>query len=212
MKGYGKSREELFHLTDKPALRPLPEHRYAYATWKKVRVGFDYHVQFERCFYSVPYTFAHQEAFARVSEKTVEVLIDGKQVALHARLFAPGSYSTVLEHMPPKHYAHAKWTPERLISWATSIGPHTQAAIERLFASKSHPQQGVRPALGILSFSKTFSTDELEHACAHVNAVGIPSYRRIEAALKAKNKTELQPSQDVLALHHSNVRGGGYYH
>lgn len=212
MKGYGKSRHELFELTDKPALRPLPQHRYVYATWKKARVGIDYHVQFERCFYSVPYTFAGHEVLVRASEKTVEILIDGKQVALHARLFTPHAYSTIPEHMPPKHYSLAKWTPEKLVSWAASVGPHTKSAIERLFASKHNPHQGTRPALGILSLSQTFSNKELEDACAYVNAVGVPSYRRIEAAIKAKKKPELQPSQDVLALRHSNVRGAGYYH
>ena len=114
MKSYGKSREELFCLLDKPALRPLPQCRYAYAQWKKVRVNIDYHIGFDRAFYSVPYTFVRQEAYVRATEKTVEILINGQQIALHARLWTPRAYSTVPEHMPPKHRFRAEWTPERM--------------------------------------------------------------------------------------------------
>lgn len=212
MKGYGKSRLELFQLTDKPALKPLPKYPYAYAAWKQVRVNIDYHVEFERAFYSVPYTLVGQTAFVRAAEKTLEILVDGKQVALHPRLRTPHAYSTIPEHMPANHRFRAEWTPERLLSWAAKVGPHTHSCIEKIFASKQHVEQGFRAALGILRLSKNFSNDKLEAACAYVNEVGIPSCRRVHAIINAKTQPELKPSQEVLALRHSNLRGGGYYH
>ncbi len=39
-----KSRYDLFLEIDKPALRPLPEERYAITAWKKAKVHIDYHV------------------------------------------------------------------------------------------------------------------------------------------------------------------------
>jgi len=212
MKGYGKSRQELFVTLDKPALKPLPQNPYVFSSWKKVRVNIDYHVAFERCFYSVPHTFLHQEAFVKATEKTVEILVGGNSVALHPRLFVPGQYSTISEHMPPKHRFRAEWTPERLINWGAKVGPHTQTTIKRVLASKRHPEQGFRASLGIMRFASSFSPQELEVACAHVNSVGIPSCRRVHAALVAKRLNHNQSSNDELTLRHSNVRGGDFYH
>ena len=56
-----KSRRQLFEELDQPALHPLPETPYEYATWKTARVNIDYHIEFEKHFYSVPFELIHQE-------------------------------------------------------------------------------------------------------------------------------------------------------
>ena len=56
MRHLGQSRRELFESLDKPALAPLPVQPYEFARWKKARVHIDYHVSFEKHYYSVPYT------------------------------------------------------------------------------------------------------------------------------------------------------------
>ncbi len=38
------SRHQMFCELDRPALRPLPEHRYEFATWRRAKLGLDYHV------------------------------------------------------------------------------------------------------------------------------------------------------------------------
>lgn len=48
------SRHSLFETIDRPALRPLPPHPYAYAEWKRARVNIDYHVEVEGHYYSGP--------------------------------------------------------------------------------------------------------------------------------------------------------------
>jgi hypothetical protein len=47
MQGIGKSRNQLFDETDKPALKPLPAKRFQVRQWKKARVNIDYHVAVE---------------------------------------------------------------------------------------------------------------------------------------------------------------------
>ncbi len=59
MKAYGKLRRELFELCDRPELKPLPSTDFELATWKKVRVNLDYHIELGKHYYSVPYTLAH---------------------------------------------------------------------------------------------------------------------------------------------------------
>jgi hypothetical protein len=52
MKHLGKSRRELFELYDRPALKPLPVTPYEFAIWKKARISIDYHVEYDKHYYS----------------------------------------------------------------------------------------------------------------------------------------------------------------
>ena len=49
MRGFAASRAELFSSLDAPALRPLRTPPYAFARWRRCRVGPDYHVEGIRC-------------------------------------------------------------------------------------------------------------------------------------------------------------------
>jgi len=122
-----KSRRELFEELDQPALRPLPERPYEFATWKATRVNIDYHVVFEKHFYSVPHTLIHEEVRIRATERMIEIFHKNRRepVAIHPRNSAPGRYSTQTVHMPTKHQKAGEWNAERLVRWATEIGPHT---------------------------------------------------------------------------------------
>jgi hypothetical protein len=51
------SREELFLTMEQKSLSPLPSVRFAYYERKQATVAPDFHVQFDRSFYSVPCKF-----------------------------------------------------------------------------------------------------------------------------------------------------------
>ena len=56
------SRRSLFEELDRPAMRPLPEQRYEFASWKLGRkVNIDYHVEVDFHWYSVPYRLVGQQ-------------------------------------------------------------------------------------------------------------------------------------------------------
>ena len=127
------NRSQLFQTLDQPALRALPSAPFEFAQWKRARVNIDYHVQYEHHYYSVPCKLVRQEVELRITRTTLEVFARGQRVACHALLptaqysgtmVGGGSgttlkagYSTVAEHMPAAHRAHAQWTPGRLITW-----------------------------------------------------------------------------------------------
>jgi len=125
MEHLDRSRRELFVELDQPALKPLPEQPYEYADWKKAKVNIDYHVEFDKHFYSAPYTLMQEEVLIRATQSTVEICFNGERVASHRRVKAPGRYTTVAEHMPPTHQKYLEWSPERVVSWAQQTGPHT---------------------------------------------------------------------------------------
>ncbi len=154
-----KSRRELFEELDQPALRPLPDRPYEYATSKIARVNIDYHVDFEKHFYSVPHTLIHEEVRIRASERMVEIFHKSQRepVAIHPRSHVPGRYSTQTAHMPPKHQKAGEWNAERLVRWAGEIGPHTAQLIQAILSSRQHPEQAFRSCLGILRLSGQYA-------------------------------------------------------
>lgn len=208
------TRRSQFEAIDKPALKPLPPDRFEYAVWKKVRVNIDYHVSFEKHNYSVPYQYIHQELYLRATSKIIECFYKGKQIAMHERNSKEHGYSTIKEHMPKNHQEHAKWTPQRLKSWALKTGKFTADFIEQLITSRPFPEQSYRACLGVLRLGKRFGENRLENACRRALMMGANRYHQIESILKKgldKLPIEEADTIEILPQHHENLRGGNYY-
>jgi transposase len=207
------SRRSVFETVDGPALRPLPPTRYEFATWRKAKLGLDYHVEIraDRHYYSAPYRLVGQVLEVRCSAATVEVFHKSARVASHVRSYRPG-YTTDRAHMPDSHRRHAAWTPARIVAWAAKAGPATARLAEAVLASKPHPEQGFRTCLGIVRLGEHYGTDRLEAACTRALAMHSYSYRSVESILR--HGLEKQPMQLPLPITHpahDNVRGPGYY-
>lgn len=56
-------------------LRSLPNEPYEFAVWKKVTVQYNYHVAFEKMYYSVPYEYIKQKVDIRITKNMIEVYI-----------------------------------------------------------------------------------------------------------------------------------------
>ena len=212
MKHLEQSRQELFVELDQPALRALPRQPYTYAHWKKARVHIDYHVQYDKHYYSVPHKLIGKEVDVRATEKTVEIYYRRQRQASHLRSYAPGRHSTQREHMPSAHQHMAGWSPERFERWAAEIGPQTKELITVVLNSRRHPQQAYRTCLGILGLAKRYSDERLEAACGWALATGIRSYRGLSNILK-NNMDRLErdePPATALPAH-TNIRGQSYY-
>src|SRR2546426_10689325 len=78
-------RASLFQELDRPALGPLPRERYEFHQWATARVNIDYHVEFDRHYYSAPYTLTGQMVELRATLTTVEIFHRGERVASHQR-------------------------------------------------------------------------------------------------------------------------------
>ncbi len=208
------SRREAFEQLDRPALRPLPATPYVYATWKKVRVHIDYHVELDGHYYSVPYALVKQQLEARLTERTVELFHKGTRVASHVRSYTKGRHTTTLEHMPKAHREYAEWTPQRLVRWAEQTGTATAGVVEHILATRVHPQQGFRSCLGILRLGQRYGTERLEAACRRALHLNAWRYKSIASILERGLDRQPLPEQTDLTLPgtHDHVRGPDYYH
>jgi len=113
MKRLGQSRRHLFEAMERPALAALPSEDYEFAEWRLARVSTDYHVEFERYFYSVPHSFIRQQVDVRATSRTIEIFLRGKRIAAHQRRYGGARFGTDPNHMPSSHRRYAEWSPER---------------------------------------------------------------------------------------------------
>lgn len=206
-------RQEAFERLDRPAMKPLPAQRYEFAQWKKVGVNIDYHVEVDGHYYSVPYRLIRQEAMARYTAQSVEIFHRSKRVATHLRSQEKGQHTTLPEHRPPAHQQYLDWTPERILSWAGTLGPHCAEAARQLLASRSIPEQGFRPCLGLIRLGKRFGAERVNQACLRAISLNIVSYRHIETMLQnGRDKGPWSEKEPVAAaIGHDNLRGSQYY-
>lgn len=210
------TRHSIFTEVDSPVLSPLPPTQYSYGTWTKLKVSsVDYHVESDKHYYSVPVAFLGHTVEVRTAKFTVEVFYRQERIASHPRVRGrPGGHSTVKEHMPTGHQKHLEWTPDRIEAWGESIGPHTHTVVCHIMATRTHPVQGLRACLGILSLAKRYGNQRVENACHRINnAGGDPSFRSIESLLIHNLDTLPLESERLSAppLTHDNIRGKDAY-
>lgn len=210
------SRRELFEELDKPALLPLPSHRYEPGEWRDGKANIDYHVQVDWHFYSVPYQLANRPVDVCLGIRTVEIFYRGKRVALHARSHKRGGVTTDPAHRPKAHRKHLDWSPGRLIRWAgKEVGPECARVVTKLLESKPHPEQGYRACLGIMRLGRRYGKERLEAAARRAVLLDDCSYRRIKSILANGADRRPLPSTDEAPAEtkilHSNLRGRDYY-
>jgi transposase len=209
----GASRMQLFEQLERAALKKLPAEPYVFAEWKQCRAGLDYHIEIERHYYSVPHTLLREELWARITANTVEVFHRGQRVAAHVRSSANRGHTTTREHMPSSHRRYADWTPERIRRQAGEIGRNTSALVEIILRERTHPEQGFRACVGILSLARAHGRERLEAACARALEIGARSYASVKSILNNNlDRQRPAPATDGPAIAHTNIRGPGYFH
>ncbi len=208
------SRLSQFNALDKPALQPLPATSYEYLEFKLARVNIDYHIEFDKHYYSVPHHLAKTQVDVQASREGVAIFFKGQQVARHPRSLRQGGFTTNTQHMPEAHERQQNWTPERLLSWAQTIGSATHAMVDVFLQRKSVPEQAYRVCLGLLNLAKQYTPQRLEAACARALHINAPRLASIKSILQ--NHMDQQPLptevQGQTGESHLNVRGSHYYH
>lgn len=203
-----------FEALDQPALKPLPAQRYEYLDFKQARVNIDYHIEFDKHYYSVPHHLVKSQVEVQASRDSVAIFFKGQQIARHARSLRQGGFTTYKTHMPEAHQHQQSWTPQRLMNWGKRIGSSTEKMVVVLLEHKQHPEQAYRACLGLLNLAKQYSPDRLEAACLRALHINAPRLKNVKSILKS-NMDQLplptHPEQSTMDVH-PNVRGSDYYH
>ena len=210
------SRKMLFDSIDFPALKALPQGRFEYAHIGFTKAGRDYHINIDGYRYSVPHEFVGEELEYRLTSKTLEVFLQGRRIASHARLWIKDKPSTVKEHMPTNHQYYqeqfVEWTPEKLVNRASKIGNTAVQVVQTIMKKNQHPEQKFRSCLGILRLARTWGNDRVDSACRRALELNACSYKHIKLILEnGGDRRLLAPTPLQVASEHENVRGAAYY-
>ena len=206
-------RRSLFEQLDRPALRPLPVERFDLAEWSQATVNIDYHIQFDKSFYSVPYQLTRQTVELRATPTTLEIFHKGKRVASHVRTAKLYAAVTDHEHRPAAHRAHLDWPPSRLVQWAATVGTRTQEVVEKILEAQPHPEMGYRSCLGIIRLGQRYPVARLEAAADRALLTGAVSYRSMDSILRHNLDQQPihPPSAPRSVPEHDNIRGAAYF-
>jgi hypothetical protein len=211
------SRLSQFELLDKPAMRALPTGRYQYTEFKLARVNIDYHLEYDKHFYSVPHHLVKHQVDVQATRDCVAVFFKGNPVARHVRSQKQGGFTTDPHHMPTAHRKHDQWTPGRLLNWARDLGPHVLLMTQDMLSRKPHPEQAYRGCLGLLNLSRGYDAQRLDKACERALFIGSPYVRSVKSILQQGIDQLALPldnnlqGDDATCEDHSNIRGPQYY-
>lgn len=209
------SRRSVFVEFDQPALRPLPARPFEMSTWKVATVSFNYHIEADKMYYSVPYLYIQKKVDVKTTSTVIEVYFNNTRICSHARLYGkPGQYSTNPEHMPPNHREYVAWDSDRFIAWACKIGDSTRELVQQVLASRKIEQQAYKSCFGLLKLADRYSAARLENACRKALGLHSPSYTTVNNILKnGMDKIEMPVSntnKNVISIN-SKIRGSQYY-
>ncbi len=206
-------RASLFKELDQPELKPLPLHPWQYRDVKRVKIHPDYHVQYQKHFYSVPHHLVGEKLELHAGQNLIELYLHNRLVASHARQLTPGT-TTLAMHMPERHCQHQYWNQETILANALKLGAHVQLWMQERFTEKQHPEQAYRIWLGVLDLGKKYPPHRLDKSCEmalkkHLNRLG-----NLRSMLK--NCRDQLPEQDELDYQlpqqHLNIRGPDSFH
>lgn len=212
------NRRSAFLGEETTALQPLPQTPFEMAFWKTATVSFNYHIEIDKSYYSVPYQYIKYKMDVRLTQKAIEVFYANRRLCSHPRHFGkPGHYSTNPDHMPPNHREYLAWNAGRFLNWADRIGVNTKVIVQQILASRKVEQQAYKSCFGLLKLADQYSAVRLEKACERAVYLQSPSYSTVRNVLKSgQDKNPVQKENPHLSIPpkdpvHRNIRGKGYY-
>lgn len=206
-----ESRNTCFERTEQQLLRPLPELPYEPGTWTgKIRVDKTYHVAVDGSWYSVPHTLVTRTVTARYGANIVEIFLERKRIASHARARHPGETVTEPSHCPPNHRVYHQETEESLYAWVINIGASATAVIAAQF-KRSQPQLGIPNCVRLKALCEAYGTEAFEAACKRAVELHSPTLTSVKAFLQSGRYRDAEDPVVADIPPHSNIRGSDYY-
>jgi transposase len=215
MQQFRVSRRQRFEQLDKPYALPLPGEDFPYVALKQgAKVNRDYHLEYQKHYYSVPHALCGQRVDVRQTNSVVEVYHEGLRIASHLVSYKHYGYTTTPEHMPANHRFVKGWSPGYFLNQATKIGPSMVEVVKVILGRRSHPEVGFRSALGVLNLARHYPQERLERAAGRAVHYHQVSKKSIQSILdQGLDKQPLPAAREPqqTTLFHENIRGASYY-
>lgn len=215
MQQYKKSRSERFQLLDKPYAKPLPSSAFLLTQVKyDVRVAPNYHVEFDKHYYSVPYENAREVVDIYQINNILEIYHKGRHICRHKKEQPNYRYTTKDEHMPSNHKFVKGWSAPWFIDQAHKTGTSTAKLVTMVMQNRKHPEQGFRTAMGILNLSRKYPKQKVEKAAERALYFGNLTCKAMKTILEQGLEEQViaeKQNQTKKSVVHENIRGPEYY-
>lgn len=195
--------------TESNFLNRLPDNPPELAFWEKVTLHGNCHAQFLKCYYSGPYRLVNQLLWLRATETTVRLFKEHELVAVHPRLFKPGSKNTLQEHLPPNALAYCMRDSQWCLEQSRKIGIHCEQVIHQLLSDSVVDY--LRAAQSIVGLHKKYGSDRLDAACRRALVFQSVHYRTIKSILEQGLEHESLPDQNAFDTLTETYRGAGRF-
>ena len=194
---------------EKLLLKSLPETPPEITTWHKVTLYRNCHILFHKCFYSAPYTLFGKKLWLKQTATTITIYHDHTAVAQHPRLFQDGTYSTLLEHLPPNAQSYMKATPEWCLEQSKTLGSSVESVVQYFLNDKTRDL--LRAAQGVLRLGQTYGAKRLEKACQRLLHFNTISYATLKSILTQGLDYETLDEEQVFDVLGSAYQGKGIF-
>jgi len=183
---------EVFEEVERAALLPLPQTPWKAVWWREPKLHRDCHVTIERAMYSAPWRLVGKRLLARVTEHAVELYFDDARVATHPRV-APGTRSTLEQHLPEQRREYRHRTREHWLERAAALGEEVERYVAEVFANDDVLYQ-LRTVQSIVTHLETFPVERARAACVRASYYGNYRYGGIKQILKKALDQEPLPN------------------
>jgi len=192
-------------------LMPLPSMQYRYMERRTAKVSSDYHIRFDNAYYSVDKAFLHKKVEVRASSAVVRIYSQqGEFLYEWKRAVRKGQWSTDPKHLPDGYKDYTEWNGAYFLKKASSVGPNTEAVINRVLKSRSYEVQTYRMCLGILGFQKKYDTNTLEETCRQALDYDRATYTFIKNTIPVVAQDMEDKRKDESSSSRMSSERGGY--
>jgi transposase len=181
---HGTTRQTPTHLfeLELESLSPLPSTPPDLSTWRRATVHRDCHVQFDRAYYSAPFTLVGKRLWLRVTDTSVAIYHEYSHVATHGRALRPGQRHTVRDHLPPNAASFLAHDRRWCEAQAREVGTSCLEFIQRLLGHEVLIR--LRAAQNVLRLARTYTPERLEAACQRALAHDSVYYGTVKSILR----------------------------
>jgi transposase len=188
----------VFEQIEQAALLPWDGQPYDVPIWAKPKVANDYHIQFGKALYSIPYRYRGRRVEVRGDRQLVRAYFNGQLIKVHPRQ-SVGGRSTDENDYPPEKVGYALRAPERCIQQGLEQGPAIGEFLTKLLAG-DFPWARLRQAYKCLRLADKYGAERVNAACERAVAYDLLNVRRLESMLaRGLDRQTVEPSRTTPA-------------
>lgn len=213
--GFNISRNDLFELGDKSALKPNPKIPFEImADRKLLRVQSNYHFKYQKHEYSVPYALAGEIVDVVVTNTHLKITHQHRFIYQHEVSDEIMGATTIPSHMPAEHLADYNMCDKDLnLEWAHGVSEPVETLVVQWYEKTVNPKSRpiAKRCKALMNIFHKKGPEVLTKACEYALLHDMETPSDINLIISAQNQ---ENGFDNLPVHiptHENVRGKGYY-